>query len=393
LSPDAPPDPPSQPTEPQAAEAPSAQPQVLAADAPDTFDPKTFFREYYRQFSEVPKHKYAIDIKAFRDRYGTSTGHTDDELTAAIKAVRTELRYADDQEEDADDGEPVKTKYITGKRVLLGGAIATATGIISRAVYFVNQGKSAEELRPFITLIIALTAVVLALGVTYFVVSNVPFPKRKKIRYTEVVVIIGLCIIGSGGLWIIIQLMRDAFSSREPKTVYVKDEIPPVVKPTVTPKDVIPFNDAYDYKNDEVLPTSIFGPPNDTDLRAREWMRDLELSSHVALNLKPCETARYVWLLTTEPANTQYTAHVYTGTTDSLVILTFLIDETSSHQGYGASFIPLRKQVSDRDSWYLFDVPKCEIPSKLLVFIAMKHETWRKFKEDNQKFLVRSRAP
>jgi hypothetical protein len=340
-------------------------------------DARTFFLNRYNALLEVPTSSYDPDIAAFESTYGDACGYTRDELKASIRAVREELRKARGprQQEAADQlpgNQRVWARWILG--ITFGIYILAAIGTISYAAVFLKLGWSWEALQPFVGGVVALGVVLLLLSFGWTSLRQAPLTDRIKSIFATVILVFVLAIASGAVIWIVTLMLQMAGWIPKPG--------PKAVAP---PGDFL-HDEAWTCSDDKYLPAELFGVFGKDIEKPREWMRTLEAGSRGMLN---DPKAQVCWVLTKERANTKYEARINVGTLDDIVIIAFEVVPPQDADA-SSSMVPLRQVYSADKAEYGFTVPAAQHLAPLLFFIAMKEATFKKWHDEQQKFVIKS---
>jgi hypothetical protein len=235
------------------------------------------------------------------------------------------------------------------------------------------KGPSFVELRQHLGGIIALAIVLslLSLGVIGF--KYIPDDRTKRVVIIILIGLLTLLAIAAVAVTVIYMIQSTGVLGSA-------DSAP------ARPPAEFTFAEAGTYSDNSRLPDDVFGNSADDIGRPRAWMRDLELGSHSQLNVA---SAKHFWLFVNEMANTEYRAFVAVGTDDGLVVRAFLT-ESKGDPDSSPPLIPLRQLYSANPAEYLFRVPKSTRNGRLLVFVAMTEATFTKWREQRQKFVIKS---
>lgn len=138
--------------------------------------------------------------------------------------------------------------------------------------------------------------------------------------------------------------------------------------------------------SDPRFPSEIFGEPHHSG-RPRQWMEEIELGACAKLEVAP-EKARLLWYLSDGEYRhglSDFTLYAYVGTEENAIVTAYLVlpDDTMK-------LIPLRYSGKEgKTAIYTFKAPTTRSDVRVLVFVAIKEETYNNIKV-LPKFTMRS---
>jgi len=183
----------------------------------DRSNPATFFRDYYQKIGTVPKGGSTDpEVGAYLDEF-RSVAKSREELKQIVKKIRAEMRAAEKPKETRPSGtDEIGTTTLgslvtgKGKKIAFWVFVVAAAGVLAIAAYYLKQGRTWEEMRPYGIGILALGGILLVMSVSVAFLKDAPIRLWWKQAYALFVMVLSLGLILVIAGWFSTHVARDA---------------------------------------------------------------------------------------------------------------------------------------------------------------------------------------